>query len=100
MGWIAMASIPVVHCEKEHCVYAFLCIGCDLEWLHYAITYFDMIVCFFFMVPATYHLWIQCANFCKNETTYERFAKRNRRVGRLCTDDSYLYELEELGDTD
>ena len=81
LGWIAMASIPVIHCEKDHCVYAPLCFFCNVEPFHNFICYFDMIVCFGFMVPATYHLWIQCANFCKNESTYERFAKKNRKLG-------------------
>ena len=59
IGWISMDSIPVVHCEKETgCVYRSLCVGCDNELIHYFVTWFDMIVCFFYLVPSTYHLWI------------------------------------------
>lgn len=54
-----------------------------------------MIVCFGFMVPATYHLWIQCANFCKNESTYERFAKKNRKPNQITRDDSFIWQYEE-----
>lgn len=92
MGWIAMASIPVTACEIEHCIYSSLCVGCNIVPFHNFICYFDMIVCFGFMVPSTYHLWIQCANFCKNETTYERFAKKNRNSKTSCKDDSFAWE--------
>lgn len=101
LGWIAMASIPVKHCEfvDRECVYHMLCVFCNVEWFHNFICYFDMIVCFGFMIPGTYHLWIQCANFCKNETTYERFAKKNRQAGKLTKDDSFIWQYEEPSDS-
>jgi hypothetical protein len=58
LGWIAMASIPVIACEIDHCIYAPLCVFCNVVPFHNFICYFDMIVCFGFMVPASYHLWI------------------------------------------
>lgn len=93
IGWISMASIKVTACElAEGCVYAALCVGCNnLAW-HYFICYFDMIVCFGFMIPATYHLWLQCCNFGRNETTYERFARKTRRSNQLTADDSFVWE--------
>lgn len=95
LGWIAMASIKITACEIDHCVYAPLCFFCNVVPFHYFICYFDMIVCFGFMVPASYHLWLQCANFCKNETTYERFAKRNRKPFALTKDDSFVWQYDE-----
>ena len=96
LGWIAMATIPILECELlvegRQCVYHALCVGCNNPLWHNFVCYFDMIVCFAFMVPATYHLWIQSANFCKNETTYERFARKNRRVSALTADDSFDHE--------
>lgn len=90
-----MASIKITACEIDHCIYAPLCFFCNVVAFHYFICYFDMIVCFGFMVPASYHLWIQCANFGKNETTYERFAKKNRKPFTQTKDDSFLWEYEE-----
>jgi len=58
IGWIAMATIPVIACEIDHCIYAPLCVFCNVVPFHNFICYFDMIVCFGFMVPASYHLWI------------------------------------------
>jgi len=58
IGWISMDSIPIVKCEIDHCVYEALCVGCNNVNVHYFVTYFDMIVCFGFMIPATYHLWV------------------------------------------
>jgi hypothetical protein len=90
LGWISMSTIRITACEIDHCIYEPLCVGCHNLYVHYFVCYFDMIVCFGFMIPATYHLWIQCANFGKNETTYERFARKNRKPNTLTQDDSYL----------
>lgn len=92
IGWISMSTIQITACEIEHCVYAPLCIGnmCNNVGVHYFVTYFDMIVCFGFMIPASYHLYVQCCNFGSNETTYERFARKNRTSKALTQDDSFL----------
>jgi len=95
LGWISMSTIRITACEIEHCVYEPLCVGCNNHYVHYFICYFDMIVCFGFMIPASYHLWIQCFNFGRNETTYERFARQNRKPDTLTQDDSYLDPIED-----
>lgn len=55
MGWLAMDSIPIKHCEIDHCIYESLCFYCDNLYVHNLVCYFDMIVCFAFMIPAFYH---------------------------------------------
>jgi hypothetical protein len=94
IGWISMSTIRITACEIEHCVYEPLCVGCNNVVVHYVVCWFDMIVCFGFMVPASYHLWVQCCNFGKNETTYERFARKNRKYNILTEDDSFLDTTE------
>lgn len=58
IGWISMDSIAITACEIDHCVYEALCVGCNNKYVHYFVCWFDMIVCFGFMIPASYHLWI------------------------------------------
>jgi len=70
-------------------------VGCNNAFVHYFVCWFDMIVCFGFMIPASYHLWIQCCNFGRNETTYERFTRKNRQQNVLTKDDSFV---DTLGD--
>lgn len=100
LGWIAMDTLAITQCQlvDRECIYHSLCLGCNNPYIHNLVCYFDMIVCFAFMVPASYHLWIQSANFCKNQTTYERFARKNRRVGIVTDDDSF--EHEQVGESE
>lgn len=95
LGWIAMDTIGIPECQIDHCIYAPLCVGCNNAFVHYFVCWFDMIVCFGFMIPASYHLWIQCCNFGRNETTYERFTRKNRQQNLLTKDDSFVDTLED-----
>ena len=42
-----------------------------------------MIICFFYFVPSGYLCWMQFANYGRDETTNERFARNNRAVSNL-----------------
>lgn len=75
IGWISMASIGVPHCEIDHCIYASLCIACEVPMVHYFTTVVDMVICFGIMIPTTWMCCCQCINFGKGKTTNERFAK-------------------------
>lgn len=77
IGWISMASIPVAECEIAHCVYEPLCIFglCNIHAVHYFITWFDMLVCYFFFVPSVWLMCRQCYNFGKGKTTNERYSR-------------------------
>ena len=76
LGWISMASIGVTVCEIPHCVYAPLCVLCHSLPVHYAATYGDMILCYFFFVPTSYMCCCQCVNFFKGKTSHERRARK------------------------
>lgn len=90
-----MDTIGIPECQIDHCIYAPLCLGCNNAFVHYFVCWFDMIVCFGFMIPASYHLWIQCCNFGRNETTYERFTRKNRQQNVLTKDDSFVDMLQD-----
>ena len=92
MGWLAFDSIAIKHCEIDRCIYESLCFYCDNLWVHDFVCYFDSIVCLSLMVPALYHTVIQCSNFCKNETTYERFTRKTRSAQQLTKHDSFVWE--------
>ena len=92
LGWTSMSAYPIKHCEKpigENCVYRSLCVYCDNEMVHNVICAFDMLVCFFYMFWTSIHLWYQCVNYGRNETTYERFAKKKRNIITATEDDSF-----------
>jgi len=76
IGWISMASIPVAACEIEHCPYEKLCVYCNVKAIHYFVTFFDMVVCYLWMVPTTWMCCCQCVNFFKGKTTFERNSRK------------------------
>ena len=79
-----MDSIGIEHCDTEHikydtpCYYQALCVGCNNLYVHYIVTYGDMIICFFFMAVTTWPMIRTWINYCKNETSNERFARKAR----------------------
>ena len=76
LGWISMASIPVIACEIPHCVYASLCVFCHVPAVHYLVTWGDMLLCYFFFVPTSYMCCCQCVNFFKGKTSHERRTRK------------------------
>lgn len=90
IGWISMASIGVPKCEIAHCVYEPLCLFgmCNVPAIHYFITWFDMLLCYFFMVPSCWLCCRQCFNFGKGKTTNERYSRQKKRTSSVAdTDD-------------
>ena len=84
LGWISMSTIGIEHCDTEHvhydtpCYYRALCVGCDNFYVHYIVTVGDMIICFFFMIVTTWPMIRTWINYCKDETSNERFARNAR----------------------
>ena len=82
LGWISMSSIQVTGCQEEKygtpCYYRDLCVGCNNLAIHYIVTVGDMIICFFFMGVTTWPTIRQFINYCKGETSYERFARKGK----------------------
>jgi len=102
VGWISMASIRVVACEIDHCIYAFLCIACNNHYVHYTTTWGCMIICYFYFVPSAYWCCKQCINYGKGMTTNERYARANRTASAVSEDDvNSLYEdITENGESE
>lgn len=84
LGWISMSTMGIEHCDTEHlhydtpCYYKALCVGCDNFYVHYIVCIGDMIICFFFMLVTTWPMIRTWINYCKNETSNERFARTAR----------------------
>lgn len=94
LGWISMSSIGVRHCDTEHinydtpCYYEALCLGCNNAFVHYLVTVGDMIICFFFMAVTTWPMIRTWINYCKGETSNERFARTARTQSAVSELDS------------
>lgn len=95
IGWISMASIGVTECipipGNTCCPYTNLCLFdlCSSHGLHYFITYFDMLICYFFFVPSCWLCCRQCYNFGKGKTTNERYSRQKKRTPSVAdTDDA------------
>ena len=84
LGWISMSTIGVTHCDTEHitydtpCYYQALCVGCNNLTVHYIVTVGDMIICFFFCIATIWPMIRTWINYCRNETSNERFARTAR----------------------
>lgn len=82
LGWISMSTVRVTECApyghpEDHyqtpCYYRALCLGCNNLYWHYLVTISDMLICFFFMAFTTWPMIRTWINYCKGETSYERF---------------------------
>merc|ERR1712160_18411 len=79
-------SFPCRSCNTG-CPYTNLCLFdlCSSHGLHYFITYFDMIICYFFF-PSCWLCCRQCYNFGKGKTTNERYSKQKKRTPSVAAD--------------
>ena len=94
LGWISMVMIGTQHCDDEHitydtpCYYRALCVGCNNWYIHMWVCIGDMVICFFFMAVTTWPMIRSWINYCKDQTSNERFAKNRRSQSNVSDVDS------------
>jgi hypothetical protein len=81
---IAASSIFTVFDEchpgknnEGDCVLSNICFGCKEIWLRYTVLLLTVLISLFFGIPAVLLCTIHLKNYCKGQTTNERFAKRH-----------------------